>query len=601
VRFEDKTQGMTLAGASATYREQTGVANVPGPVTFSRGQLAGRGTGAVYDRQTGQMQVLADVQVTLKDDTGGPVDATARAMTFTSTTRSMVFDQQARITRKSEVLSGDRAMLFLSDDDRFFRAIELRGHGRVAPAAGAASTGMPDMIGDDIDLTFHDGTQALRAAALNGHARMVLSGADGSQEIDAPRIDFTTAPDGRTLTDLRAGPSAVVVRLPPVNAAPARTIEAATLAAAGSDQGLLNATFTGAVRFREDVSAAAGRPASAREGRSGWLMLDLDGKLSGVKKATFRQDVTFETKSENGATTRGDGDVGIYDAVAGELELTPSTVKVLRPPRVSDDDVTVDASTRIAVGLNTDSLDAHGAVKTLSKGQQGKTARGFFTPGERIVGSSETLRREPKTKRLRYTGSAKTPARLQQGDSVVEGLEIVADEETGDLRATGQVRSTVVLDAGPAGRGGAPPSPSQYAIDAERMTYVDKERTATYEGKTVVVRRPDGTIQAAKVVITLAPDERRLQRLVATGTMTATLTGGREAKGNALLYDAVADRYTVSGTPVLLRSREKDGTCTLSRGQQVHFIGTEGESVWKLEENKGGNSQAPFSCTEPLR
>jgi lipopolysaccharide export system protein LptA len=599
VRFEDKTQGATLSGASATYNERTGLATIPGPVTFSRNRMAGGGTGAVHERDTGLLRVLADVKVTLQDDAGGPVEATAETMTFTSATRSMLFDRRARIARQSEVLSGDRALLFLSDDDQFFRAIELRGRARVAPAADT-STGMPDMQADDIDLAFHDGTQALRQAALNGHARMLLGAAEGSQQIEAPRIDLKTAADGRTLTDLRAGPTGVVVRLPATNAAPARTIESATLAAAGSEKGgLLTATFTDAVRFTEAVAATPGRAASTREGRSRWLMLDLDGKLNAVKKATFRQDVIFETKSPSGVTT-ADADVGIYDAATGRLDLTPAATKATHFPRVTDPDVTVNAAAQIIVGLNSDSLDARGRVTTLSTGESKGVSRGFFTPGERIFGSSETLRRDAGTKTLRYVGSATAPARLQQGDSLIVGREIVVNEDSGDLEATGQVQSTVMLDAGQSGRGAGRGASGRYVIHAETMAYVEQQRTATYGGAPVVLTRPDGTIRSKSLVVTLARDERRLERLVATEAMTAALEKGREAKGGQLTYDAVADRYTVRGAPVLLRTRAQDGSCTLSRGQVVHFVGSEGESEWRGPENPGGTDTAPYSCTEPL-
>jgi hypothetical protein len=462
---------------------------------------------------------------------------------------------------------------------------------------------MPDMQADDIDLAFHDGTQALREAALNGQARMVVSGAEGNQQIEAQRIDVKTAADGRTLTDLRAGPKGVVVRLPPTAGAPDRTIESVTLAATGSEKGgLLSATFTDAVRFTEHVAAVPGRAASTRDGRSRWLLLDLDGKLNAVKKATFRQDVTFETKSPSGLTTAG-ADVGVYDAVTGHLELTPFTTKASVLPYVAETDVRVNAATQIIVGLNSDSLDARGRVTTLSRGKRQGASRGFFTPGELIVGSSETLRRDAGAKTLRYGGSATAAARLQQGDSLIVGREIEVNEDTGDLSAKGQILSTVLLEAGKAGRGAAPAKPSRYVIDADTMLYVDKQRTATYAGAPVVLKRLDGErveTRSKGLVVTLARDERRLERLVATGAMTASLAGGREAKGEELTYDAVADRYTVRGTPVLLRSRNKDGTCTLSRGSAVHFVGTEGQSEWRPGENAGGTDQAPYSCTEPL-
>ena len=597
--------GATLAGEAGTYSEASGEASIPGAVTFARGRMAGRGTGGVYTREGDTLRVLADVVVTLHvDPPGRPIEATAATMTFTPATRSLLFDRNARITRESEVLSGDRAVLFLSDNDEHFRAIELRGHASVVPAPGAAN-GLADMRAEDIDLGFHDGGQALRQAALNGQARLVQSATQGGQTIEAPRVDLTMAPDGQTLTDLRAGPTGVTVRLPAVDSSPARTIEAATLAATGTDKsGLLTAVFTDAVRFTEQAPAAPGRAASERVGRSRVLTLDLAGKLNALKTATFRQNVTFDAASANSKTT-GDADQGVYDAGNGQLVLTPFTTKASRLPHVTDgDDVTVDASGRIVIHLNTNSLEAHENVNTSSKGQGKGSARGFFTPGQPVRGSSAVFTRDNATKIVKYTGTATAPAWVQQGtgDSRIEGHEIEMHEETGDMRASGRIRSTVVFDAAPAGRAGAAgtPTPTRYDITAETMTYSEKQRAATYAGAPVLLQRPNGETRSRRLVITLAPDERRLERLEATDEVTAKLEGGGETKGTRLLYEAATDRYTVRGAPVLVRTRDEAGTCSLARGQVVHFTGTGRNQDWPESENPGGSIAGPYSCTEPL-
>jgi lipopolysaccharide export system protein LptA len=606
VRLTKPGEGTTLAGESGSYSETTGEASIPGAVTFSRGRMAGRGTGGVYSKEDGSLRVLADVVVTLQvDPPGKPIEARSATMTFTPATRSMLFDRNARITRESEVLSGDRAVLFLSDNDEHFRAIELRGHASVVPAPGAAN-GLADMRADDIDLGFHDGGQALRQAALNGRARLVQSATQGGQTIEAPRVDLTMAPDGQTLTDLRAGPTGVTVRLPAVETTPARTIEAATLAATGTDKsGLLNAVFTDAVRFTEQAPAAPGRAASERVGRSRVLTLVLAGTLNALKTATFRQNVTFEATSANGKTT-GDADQGVYDAGSGQLVLTPFTLtKTVRPPRVTDGDgVTVDATGRIVTYLNTNSLEAHENVNTSSKGQGKGSARGFFTPGQPVRGSSAVFTRDNATKVVKYTGTATAPAWVQQGtgDSRIEGHEIEMHEETGDMKASGRIKSTVVFDSAPAGRGAAAgtPTPARYDISAETMIYDEKQRTATYAGAPVVLKRPNGETRSRRVVITLARDERRLERLEATDEVTAKLEGGGEAKGTRLLYEAATDRYTVRGAPVLVRTRDEAGTCSLARGQVVHFTGTGRNQDWPEAENPGGSIAGPYSCTEPL-
>ena len=55
-----------------TFNDKTGMLEVPGPVTFTRGRMTGTGTGATYDRNRDVLWLLADAQITVTaDETGG--------------------------------------------------------------------------------------------------------------------------------------------------------------------------------------------------------------------------------------------------------------------------------------------------------------------------------------------------------------------------------------------------------------------------------------------------------------------------------------------------------------------------------------------------
>ncbi len=589
--------GDTLAAASATYNDATGVATLPGAVTFSRGRMSGSGTGAVQERDTGTFRVLADVQVTMQADaSGGAVKASAESMTFTEATRSMLFDRRARIARQAEELSADRAVLFLSDNDAQFRAIELRGNAHVTPSPGQ-STGLPDMQAASIDLAFYDGAQALKQASLVGQARVVLAGSDGNQSIDAPRITIGTAPDGKTLT-LLEGSEGVTVKTPATKTALERTIVSPTLKADGNPKdGLLAALFQNGVTFTEAVPAAPGRPASTREGKSQTLMLELGGGLGTVKKATFRQAVTFK---DGGVT--GDADVVDYFATDGKLELRPAITKPSRS-RVTDGRVTVDASELITVDLSTHNLHARGGVNTSMAGESTGPSRGFFKRGERVLGASAEFYRDSTKKTLRYVGTAAAPAWLRQGgDSEIKSSLIVVDEGTDDLTATGRVNSIFTLAARPAARGGAAEPPTKYSVTADALVYDERQRTATYTGTPVVLNRPgESETRAKTVVLTLASGDQRLERLDATGEMTTKLSSGRDAKGDLLIYEAAADRYTLQGSPVSLRTPDQGGVCSVSTGRRVRFTGNgAAEQDWPAADNPGGALMSKASCTALL-
>ncbi|MEO8070510.1 MAG: hypothetical protein ABI652_03850, partial [Acidobacteriota bacterium] len=284
---------MLIESASATYNDVAGIANIPGPMTFSRGTMAGTGVGGTYERSTGNFRVLAEAKVTMNAaDGSGQVDATAQTMTFVRADRSMLFDQDAHISREAETLTADRATLYLSDDDQQFKSIELHGGGKVLPAAGKTSN-LPEMKGDNISLVFYPDGKALQRAILGPKASMVTTDARGRRSIDANQISFNTAPDGKTLTRLEASEH-VVVKTPPSDGVLERTISASTLVASGDDaHGLTAALFAGGADFVESVPATQGHPASKRSGTSQQLTLKLKGQLDAVEEARFQQDVKF--------------------------------------------------------------------------------------------------------------------------------------------------------------------------------------------------------------------------------------------------------------------------------------------------------------------
>ena len=48
-----------------TFNDKTGMLDVPGPVTFTRGRMTGTGTGATYDRNRDVLWLLADARITV--------------------------------------------------------------------------------------------------------------------------------------------------------------------------------------------------------------------------------------------------------------------------------------------------------------------------------------------------------------------------------------------------------------------------------------------------------------------------------------------------------------------------------------------------------
>jgi lipopolysaccharide export system protein LptA len=593
VRLETK-DGTELRADSGTYSEVTGLANVPGRASFTRGRLSGTGDGGTWERRTGIIKLLARASVTIAPETedGESVRATAATMTYTADGKSMLFEEDARLERSKDTLRGDRATLYLSDDEERIRLIELRGHARVEPVKGQTSD-LPEMRADDIDLVFYDGSQALQQARLQGSAVMHQPSEAGRRSIEGDRIEFTTAPDGTTLTRLDAAPfdskGRVTVRLPAAKDAPARRITGGTLASKGDDKrGLTSAVFDGGAEF-EEMTAGRGAPVAKRVAKSRTLRLAIKGQLDAIEEARFDQAVEIS----DGAT-RGYGDVGVYRASSGEMDLQPSRQTPGRKARVTDGEagLTVEAVDLITTYLNTGSLFARGDVTTVSRGSKSKPASttSIFNDRDPIYGTlAAEFRYDDASGKATYVGKGTSRPRIQQGNNVVHGDLIEYFSERQDLTAKGHVDST--FDIVPSAADGKNPKSAtgKYDVTAESLVYTEKTRTATYTGS-VVMRSPDGTTTADVMDLLLAKEARTLDRLEATGRVHAVLLKEREARGDRLVYEAREDLYQLWGKPLTLINKENDGTCYAQDGSMARFRGELGAPDFPADQNAAGGA-----------
>jgi lipopolysaccharide export system protein LptA len=588
----DTSEGAAIRTGEATYVSSTGVAIMPGAVTFTRGRISGSGTGGEYHRSTGVFHVLADARIeTRADASGGRVEASARSMTFNRAGLALLFDQDARIVHDRQHMAADRATLYLTENQDQFRVIELRGRAAVVPVEGHASTA-PEMHARDIDLSFHEGTQMLERALLTGGASMVMVEGEGRRSIEAVEIALNMAADGRTVTHLDAR-DRVTVQTPPRPKQTARTITAASMVADGDERsGLTSATFRGGVRFVETAVATAGRKPGERVGTSGILTMKLAGQLDNVEAARFEENVRFVA-----GDIEGDADIGDYAASAGTLTLRPGRVPS-KYPRVTSARVTVDARELIDVDLGTEDLHARGDVKTVNAAGSGAAPRGgLFNDRDAMYGFGAEFWYEGGERRARYRGTDSAPARVSQGDTVVIGLAIELVEQTQDLTARGRVDATFLAASGQT----PSEAPRKYRVLSDTLEYREKARAATYSGAPVTLTGPDGVTRARTMVMTLAAEGRTIDRLDAKADVHLVLTQGREALADSLLYEAALGRYTLRGQPLVLRAEgDSPGTCSQSRGRVAHFTAGGGSPVFPPAEN-GLVERRDVSCTGTLQ
>jgi lipopolysaccharide export system protein LptA len=570
-----------IRSASATYADATGLVAMPGAITFARDRMTGDGQGATYDRVNGVLTILDRAHVTsAADESGsGALDAKASRISMARPQKSAHLDGMARIERDTEILSADAQTLLFTDDEKGLRQLEMRGHARVAPKAGAADA-PPDMRADTIGLLVYPDGHTLQHATLRGQANVQLTSTTGAKTIAAPAVDLDLAKDGQTLTRLD-GTGGVTVQLPPTADTPsARTITAPTLISTGDEKaGLKTSLFSGGVTFKEHAPGAGKVPASDRTATSQLLALKLNGDLGAVDEADFRQAVSFR-----------DGDVTAQSDHATYAEaknlLTLDAGGSHSQPIVVNGTVTVHGDL-VRLATDTHDVNAEGNVQTKSAPSPPTSgakpaSRGLFDADQPVFGASARMQYESDKQLATYQGSE---AELWQtaNQNRVRGDTIVVEQASNNLHATGHVTSVFATDAKATtgGRSATPPgAPVVYHGKAQELVYEDATRTAHYVGGSDVAELtgPDGTTTAHTIDVVLAQATRSVDRMVAEGDVHLTSDAGREARGDYLTYASASDQYHLTGAPALavLPQSKADGSqpqCMRYSAKELIFAG----------------------------
>lgn len=568
------SDGLTVNAAEATYDDRDGVVHVPGAVTFAKGRMHGSGVGATYDRQRDVLWLLdrAEVDATPDAQGGGAVHVTAKAAGFARPDHYMKFTGQARLEGQGRVITTDDATIRLADDDNRIEQMELRGQSRITAQPGGA--GAQDMQARDIDLGYGGDGRTLQTAHLDGNAAVRLpgAGATGGRRVAGQLMDITLGPDGSTVTRLTAQQN-VQVDLPANGDIPARRIRSASLLATGTpENGLQSATFTGQVDFRESRAARKQVAAVNRTAKADRLEVKTKPGFGDVETAAFHGGVHFS----DGTDTTADAPVAVYDVSGDSLDLQPPVAGERGTgPHVSGRRLQVDART-IQLALTSQSMKADTNVRSVIQSQEAKS-------GDAVKMPSMLKRGEPvnvKANRLDYDGSASVAtytgsARLWQEDTVVQADRIVLDDKSGNLHATGAVRTVMTLKEAAAAPSSQTPARPAAARDAEPTTtvaeellYEDAKRRATYTKK-AHMSGPDGDVTADKIELYLAEGGGELERAEAYGQVVSR-QDTRRAYGTHLTYVTAKDEYTMVGTPVEIYD-DTPPNCKVTKGSVLTF------------------------------
>lgn len=544
------SDGLVATSQQATYVDAEKIVRIPGEVKFNRGRMTGSGIGFTYDEQRDTMWILdqADVKFAAEGD-AGPMAFNSGTFGFARRDRYMRFENQMHMDREGQLIDANSAMVRLFPDRDEPDYIELRENSKVT--GGPKSSALRSMSARDINLDYADDGRTLQNATLAGTALIQLANKDRSagQTLGGGFMDIGLEPDGsvRSLSTRES----VTVSLPATKDTAARTIRSNSLTAAGTAQGIRDMKFTEGVEYRE----AATKTQGTRVARARNLDAQLDPAAGTLEQAKFTGNFDFVDGPMHAKSTDA-----TYSITAGTLALTGKEIT----PEMSDEAVTLHAET-IDVTLSPRKMLAKGNVRSTLLPPKKAAANTPATKRPALLGDkdpvsilSNSLTYDEAVKKADYAGQT----RLLQGQTTINADKLTLDEAKGDLTATGKVITNLVI----ANKQPDPAVKTKPTIArAETFTYSDDTRKATYT-TAAQLDGDQGNLSATKLELQLAKEGNSLERLEATGVVTA-IVDRRTVTGTKLTYSPDDDKYIVLGAPVKMI----DAECQETSGKTLTF------------------------------
>jgi lipopolysaccharide export system protein LptA len=593
------SDGIVVTTDTATYNDEEQMTRIPGALTFKKGRMTGSGVGGTYDQARGVLWLLDQAKVDVAADKkgSGAIQVTSKAAGMARLEHYMKFTGEARLDGQGHVIRADEVTAVLTEDDERLTHMELRGNSSVTGKPGAS--GPQDMRANNIDMAYGEDGRTLQSARLVENALVQLPGEKGkaSRKITAAGIDIAMGPDGTTVTNLVANEN-VQLDLPPDGDLPARRVRAASLMATATGApgtGIQAATFSGNVDFRESRAAKGKVTEINRTVKSDRLDVQTKPGFGDIQRAVFHNNVVFT----DGPQTTVHSPYAVYAIAQDRLELSPGDGNTGSGPRVFDGRISIEAR-NIQMGLTDQRMKADTRVRSLmtqkpaAKGADVVKVPSMLKQDEAVNVTSNRLDYDGAKSVATYEGNA----RLWQAVTEIKADKIVLEDKLGNLRATTNVASSMVLtqagDKKPAAGkpGTATPSPEPTLTVADELFYEDAKHRAAYTGNTHM-SGPSGDVTADKIELFLAEQGGQLERAEADGNVISRQEN-RRAYGQHLTYLAKDDLYTMTGRPVKIYE-QKPSSCTITEGTTLVF-----DRTLSTTTASGNNTTGQRTRTEPV-
>ncbi len=588
--------GVTRVETSGvTFERATGQAQTVKPVKFSFPSGNGKGTGAVYSSEDGQLRLVRDVEIVLDASAANKatnaraekqtVLVTGSGLEFTRDSRRLLLEGPvAAKTATQELQAGELTLLL----DANFHLQTL-----LATAGAKEMTPVVNMHGARGNSTLRAEKMTSQFAPQGWIASMKAEGkvqgnsADGDLSAETAELEMWPRVNQAKLLTLRGNvqmdtrdAASVTTRSLRTNALqlnfdggqpglPGKVKHGETLG-----HGTMEWTDAGGAHSKMDADKLAvefGAKGKARQvTATGAVQTERELKGKPVQRASASTGVALLSAAGEWAKINLHGNVRMTE---GDRSAESEEAVIVHDPQtavLTGKAVVRDASSethaaKITFHQDNGNILAEGSVRSTDLSSKSGSASTVQIGSGPANLSSDRLDANTKTGRALYSGHA----RMWQGPSVLEADSIELLRDSRVVNAAGNVRGVFAQAA--AGDAGKKPL-SLWHVSSGKLSFFDAESRARLEENVLVqsvdqkMRAPALDLYFTRAAEGKAEGARQISRAVGTGGVVVE-EGDRRAAADTGVYTAADQKFVLSGgNPIIYDATE--GTTT---GRELTF------------------------------
>ena len=590
---EDARVGVVRVETSGvTFEKATGRAQTVNPVRFSFPNGEGKGIGAVYSTDDGQLRLIRDVELNLDAgvEKGSKQAGTERndvlvkgsSLEFSKELRTLVLSGPVSANTKSQELKAGELRVKLDEGFHAQSLVASQGSTKELPEVGMHTAAGNSVLRAETLTSFFAPEGWIARVKAEGNVRG--SSPEGALSAEMGELEMYPRTNEAKLLTMRGNvqmdsrdAKSGATRMLKTNALqlnfsggeprkPSRVQHCETL-----ERGAMEWTDTGEVRSKlegDKLAVAFGAKGKAQQlVATGNVQTERELKGSPVQRASAASGIAEMNVSGDWSRISLHGNVHIRDG--GRSAESDDAVMVRNPQTavLTGNAFVRDArnethAAKITFNQATGEIQAEGNVRSTDFSVKSGGAQLSAAPATL---SSDRLDANSRTGRALYTGHA----RMWQGPSVLEADSIELLRDSRVVNAVGNVRG--VFPQAPSDKD-SKKAPSLWHVSSATLTYWDPENRAKLE-KNVTVQSTDHKMRAEilDLYFTRTGDGKtagssQISRAVGTGGVVVE-EGMRRGTADTGVYTAEDQKFVLSGgNPTLYDASE--GTTT---GRELTF------------------------------